>query len=72
MIRRKGEDKDFEEKPRQPRISFKQNEAAGRKTVIILFLITFGLSLVFWLKQELPGFLRNAVGPYQMTIEKSP
>ncbi len=69
MRKRQEENQDFEDQPRQ-RISFKQSEAAGRKAVVILFLVTVGLSLIFWLKKDLPGFLRNITKPYEMTIEK--
>lgn len=70
--RRKEEERELEEQPRQLRLSFKQSEKAGRKAVVILFLVTVGLSLIFWLKKDLPGFLRNLTKPYEMTIEKVP
>jgi len=62
----------FEEKPgHQRKISFQQSEAVGRKAVIILFVITVGLSLFFWLKTSLPEIWQDIFTPYKMTIEKT-
>lgn len=55
---------------KQKRISQKESEAHGRRTVIILFLITLTLSLFFWLKKEIPAILRQIIKPYEVVIEK--
>ena len=62
----------FEELPEktEKRISPKKETAIGRKVVIILFLITIILSLLFWLKREIPLFWQKITVPYKMTIEK--
>ena len=71
---RQGKEEEFDlekkQKPRKQRISFQQSEAVGRKAVIILFVITVGLSLFFWLKTSLPEIWQDIFTPYKMTIEK--
>lgn len=63
-------EKESAEKSRERRISQKESEARGRKAVIILFLITVGLSLFFLLKKEIPSLWQKITAPYQVTIEK--
>lgn len=58
------------EKPREKRISQKESESRGRKAVIVLFLITLILSLLFWMKTEIPSFFKQLTEPYQEVIEK--
>lgn len=55
---------------REKKVSQKESEAVGRRAVIVLFLTTIILSLFFWLKKEVPAFLRQITGPYEVIIEK--
>ena len=67
------EKKSHEETPlkeRESRISRKEAERKGRKTVVILLVITIFLSLFFWLKKELPRLWQEIFGSYKMVIEK--
>ena len=46
-------------------------ERGQRKTeIIILFLITLGLSLFFWLRREIARSLKQITTPYKIIIEK--
>lgn len=65
-------EKDVEQEPfeelKEKRASRKEKEAAGRKTVIFLILITIVLSLFFWLKKEIPDLLKQIIKPYEVTV----
>jgi len=52
------------------RFRLKEAEAAGRRAVVILFLITVILSIFFWLKKEFPPFWQKMTTPYKIIIEK--
>jgi len=56
--------------PREKRVSQKEGERAGRRTVILIFLITVVLSLFFWFKRAVPIILEQIVSPYEVVIEK--
>ena len=63
------EQRPFEELKKERAVS-QESEAGGRRAVVILFLITVVLSLFFWLKKEIPTFLKQITTPYRMVIEK--
>ena len=65
-------EKDIEQEPfeelEEKRASKKEKEAAGRKVVVFLILITIVLSLFLWLKKEIPELLKQIIKPYEVTV----
>lgn len=43
---------------------------AGRKTILLLFAVTVGLSLLLWIGQHIAQWLRDFSGPSTWTITR--
>ncbi|OGY17804.1 MAG: hypothetical protein A2900_00230 [Candidatus Chisholmbacteria bacterium RIFCSPLOWO2_01_FULL_50_28] len=53
---------------RSPSIEKKSGEdRGGRRAIIILFLLTVGLSLLFWIQRRIPAWFSEFFGPSTWT-----
>lgn len=61
---------EIELSPKPARRKVEENPRGNKRAIVILFLITFGLSLLFYLKGIIPKIFRDLAAPDKIIIEK--